>query len=153
MCHNDFYIIICIKCTKTIHCMYILNQFHHYHFYNNLSISDSSIVDRGIKIDWKFISKAHTTTIWLAIQDRDAIVWPSCTFLDGNCFWSSRKGGILSSTPTSLSWSHIPYKGKLRCHKNLAKLTTDQKFTKFSPSKFLHIYSKVSCERNTATSS
>ena len=33
--------------------------------------------------------------------------------------------------------------GKLWHHENLAKLTTNQKFAKFSPSKFLHIYGKV----------
>ena len=55
----------------------------------------------------------------------------------------------LSSTTTASST--ILYGGKLWCCKNLAKLTTDQKFIKFSPSKFLHIYSKVSRECNTAT--
>ena len=29
--------------------------------------------------------------------------------------------------------------GKLWCHYNLAKLMTDQKFARFSPSKFLHL--------------
>ena len=39
----------------------------------------------------------------------------------------------------------VPYGGKLWCHQNLTKFMTDQKFVKFSPSKFLHFY-RVSCE-------
>ena len=44
----------------------------------------------------------------------------------------------------------LPYGGKLWHRKNLAKLTTDHKFAKFSPSKLLHIYSKVLRECKTA---
>ena len=45
----------------------------------------------------------------------------------------------------------IPYGGKFWHCENLAKLMTDQNFVELSPSKFLHIYSKVTCECNTAT--
>ena len=43
----------------------------------------------------------------------------------------------------------VPYGGKLWCCKNLTKLTSDKKFAKFLPSKFLYIYSKVTCEYQT----
>ena len=51
---------------------------------------------------------------------------------------------------TPLMSTSILYGGKLWYHENLM---TDQKFAKFSPSKFLNINSEVSCECNTATSS
>ena len=49
--------------------------------------------------------------------------------------------------------AYVPYGGRLWHRENLATLKTDQKFAKFLSSKFLHIYSKVSRECNTATSS
>ena len=50
---------------------------------------------------------------------------------------------MVKSTIDSI-FSVLPYGGKLWRSENLANLANDQKFANFSPSKFLHIYSKNS---------
>ena len=51
------------------------------------------------------------------------------------------------------AYEHQNFQAKktYRMEENLAKLTTDQKFTKFSLSKFLHIYSKILREYNSVS--